>query len=308
MLTAEESEYNYQNLSIRTGCSLAQDSLSCLQNLSIDVLQQANIAIPFPQATMAPLYSWAPTIDGSLIPDLTYQLFEEGRFLHVPTIFGDDTNEGTVFVPQRTASVSDANTFIQDQFPYISSEQLAWFDSTYLSEPDSQTYPNSGPYWEGTSNGYGEVRYICPGIALSELFTTLSVFNTWSYHYAVIDDAAIADGYGTTHTIELNAIWGPENTNGNAPPSYYTTNAAIVPFMQGYWTSFIRSYDPNPYRYPGSPEWVTWADGLLTSYNRLFIRTNETQMETVPSDQKERCAYLTSIGPDLQQRTFLASS
>lgn len=307
MLTPEESEYNYNNLSSRTGCDQASDSLACLQSLPIDTLQQENIAIPYPQAALPPLYAWAPTIDGSLIPDLTYRLFEEGRFLRIPTIFGDDTNEGTIFVPQDIGSVSDANTFIKDQFPYISSEQLAWFDHTYLSEPDSQTYSNAGAYWEVTCNGYGELRYICPGIAMSELFTQFGVFNTWNYHYAVIDDAAIADGYGTSHTIELNAIWGPENTNGAAPASYFTTNAAIVPVMQGYWTSFIRSYDPNTYRYQGSPKWGTWSEGLLNEYNRIFIRTNDTHMETVPSDQRERCTYWVSIGQSLRQRSFLAS-
>jgi carboxylesterase type B len=296
MLTTEESQYNYNNLTMRTGCSEASDSLSCLRDLSLDALQQENIAIPYPQTIKRPLYSYGPTIDGTLIPNLTSHLFEQGQFLKVPIIFGDDTNEGTIFVPRNLSSTTAAITFIKDQFPYISFSELDWFKKTYLSRPDSENFKNAGHYWQVTSNGYGEMRYICPGIALSRLFTSYGVSDTWNYHYAVLDRVE-NKGYGTAHTTELNAIWGPDNIGGTPLQSYYSNNAAIVPVMQGYWTSFIRSYDPNIHRYPGSPEWGTWGD----NYTRLFMRTNETKMEDVPNNQRERCKYLVSVEQDLRQ-------
>lgn len=117
-------------------------------------------------------------------------------------------------------------------------------------------------------------------------------------HWNVIDPEKEETGYGVTHTVEVNAIWGPENVNGAGPASYNTTNAPIVPVVQAYWTSFVRSYNPNTYRLPGSPLWETWSkDG----YQRLMFQTNNTQMEVVPVNQQERCAYLNSIGIDLRQ-------
>ena len=69
--------------------------------------------------------------------------------------------------------------------------------------------------------------------------------------------------------------------------------------MQAYWTSFIRSYDPNTHRLPGTPKWEAWT--TEHTYRRLRFQTNDTAMEDVPSDQKNRCSYLNSIGLSLHQ-------
>ena len=108
-------------------------------------------------------------------------------------------------------------------------------------------------------------------------------------------------GYGVSHTIELNAIWGPNNTNGGAPTSYYAggVNAHVVPIIQAYWTSFIRTYNPNTHRLSGTPTWEAWT--VENRDRRLLFQTNTTAMEDVPLDQKARCAYLASIGLSLNQ-------
>lgn len=105
-------------------------------------------------------------------------------------------------------------------------------------------------------------------------------------------------GYGVTHTIEVNAIWGPHNTNGGSPESYYPghVNFPIVRVVQGYWTSFIRSYNPNTYRASGTPEWKQWGD-----YQRLMFQTHNTSMETVPAIQKTRCTYWADQGVSFGQ-------
>lgn len=101
--------------------------------------------------------------------------------------------------------------------------------------------------------------------------------------------------------MEYNAIWGPENSNAGAPKSYYPggVNADIVPVVQAYWTSFIRSFNPNTHRLAGSPVWEAWTKD--NAYRRLMFQTNNTAMETVPDVQKERCAYFASIGVSLKQ-------
>lgn len=109
----------------------------------------------------------------------------------------------------------------------------------------------------------------------------------------------MASGLGVPHTVEVNAIWGPENVNGGAPASYSTSlNRNIVPLMQGYWTSFIRAHDPNVYRQPGSPTWEVWNPEAM---NRIRFETNTTTMESVDRDTQIRCAYFESIGVALQQ-------
>lgn len=298
MLTVNQSQFAYDNLVIRTGCASNSDTLACLRNLDTATLQQENINTPFPKAQAAPLYMYRPTIDGDLVKDYTYRLFQQGRFVKVPVIFGDDTNEGTIFVPKDVASVGQADTFLQNQFPDIQLHHLAQINSWYLEGNATETFPSAGPYWRSTSNAYGEIRYICPGVYLSSVYSETEL-KSWNYHYAVEDPAATASGIGVPHTVEVNAIWGPQYVSGDAPLSYYTTNAPIIPVMQGYWTSFIRSYDPNTHRHPGSPEWEMW--GSSGGHRRIFIKTGQTRMESVPVGQRMRCDYLTGIGVTLGQ-------
>ena len=299
MLNVTESQFAYDALVTATACDSSQNTLACLRNLDVNALQQKNVNRPHPGAKGKPLYLYGPTVDEDLVPDYTYRLFQEGKFIKVPVIFGDDTNEGTKFVPKSTSSVDEADTFIQNQFPAITRDHLDRINSIYLTPDQTKEFPGAGSYWRPASTAYGEMRYICPGIDLSSIYAAAGV-PSWNYHYAVQDPADESSGVGTPHTVEANAIWGPTNTNKKAPASYYTTNAGIVPVMQGYWTSFITSLDPNTKRLPSSLKWQTWGQGG-DGYQRIFIRTNETKMETVPQGQRSRCEYLTSIGIDLKQ-------
>lgn len=302
-LTVHESQYQYDNLTERTGCADSHDTISCLKNLDINTLQHKNIAIPYWNGVLPPLYPYGPTIDGGLVSDYTFKLFAEGKFMDIPVIFGDDTNEGTVFTPHNTSSVERADEFLLDNFPFLNDTELSIINSLYMSQPDDPVYPDAGDYWQGVSNAYGEMRYICPGIYISTAYNNLASSrgnntSNWNYHYAVIDANANSTGYGTEHTIEVNAIWGPEYVSGSAPESYTTSvNDEIIPVMQGYWTSFIRSYNPNTYRAGGTPEWLPWSG----EQQRLFIRTNDTYMETATSDQLERCKTLAGMAVYLHQ-------
>ena len=207
----------------------------------------------------------------------------------------DDTNEGTIFTPSNTSSYAEMNIFLLSQYPELSREQLAMIDSMY---PMAEQFPNTGAFWRTVSNAYGEMRYICPGIFISSAYSNYSSMSNWNYHYDVQDPDEVAAGLGVPHTVEVNAIWGPSYVTGTPPASYSTTNAAIVPIMQGYWTSFIRTYNPNTFRAPGTPRWLPWS---AASMDRILIRTNSSIMENVPIDQRQRCAYLSGLGIILQQ-------
>ncbi|THZ72138.1 alpha/beta-hydrolase [Aureobasidium pullulans] len=293
-----ESQFMYDNLVIRTGCVDSKDTLACLRGLNATYLQSKNINTPFPGAQNPPLYMYGPTLDNDVVSDLTMSAYRKGNFIKLPAIYGDDTNEGTVFVPANTSSIGESNTFLKDQFPLLTTPQLKQINALYPNNA-SNVFPNSGAWWRQASDAYGELRYNCPGINVSDIYAaTFSRKDIWNYHWDVIDPVAAAAGRGVTHTVEINAIWGPENTRGNAPVSYSTTNAAIVPVTQAYWTSFIRSFDPNTYRLKGSPMWEAWTQGQK---QRLHFVTNATAMENVDAGQKARCEYLSSIALDIKQ-------
>lgn len=298
--TVAQNQFAYDNLVIRTGCASKANTLACLRGLSAAALQKQNINTALPGAQNPPLFMYGPTLDYDFISDYTYRAYAEGKFVQVPALAGDDTNEGTIFTPINNTNISGSDVFIKDQFAAITLPQLKiWND--YYPVSGTPDFPDSGRAWREVSKGYGEMRYICPGIFISGTQANMSL-PSWNYHWNVIDPEAAKTGYGVTHTVEINAIWGPENTNGGAPLSYYPngTNGAIVPVTQGYWTSFIRSYNPNIHRVKGSPQWQAWTKGG-GYWRRLMFQTNETHMETVPVAQRERCAWLSSIGLSLMQ-------
>ncbi|RFU25456.1 hypothetical protein B7463_g10886, partial [Scytalidium lignicola] len=296
LFTVEGSQYQYDALVARAGCSSAEDTLSCLRGLTTAELQAVNINIPSPNGGGdPPLYMYSNVVDGDFTTDFTYKLYQKGKFIRVPVIFGDDTNGGTIFTPKDTDNVTAMNRFLKDQYPNLTNAQLARIDKYY---PEAQQFPNSGRYWRAVSNAYGQMRYMCPGLYISSAYSK-SLIPSWNYRYNVEDPDQVASGLGVPHTVETNAIWGPENVNGGAPASYSTSlNHNIVPLMQGYWTSFIRTHDPNIYRLQGSPRWELWNSWNM---NRIRLETNTTTMERVDKETRVRCAYFESIGVVLQQ-------
>jgi len=142
---------------------------------------------------------------------------------------------------------------------------------------------------------------MCPGLYCSSAYTNASI-PSWNYHYNVEDPSQVAEGLGVPHTVEVNAIWGPENVfGGGAPKSYLPggVNEGIVPVIQGYWTSFVRTLDPNTLKVKGTPVWEEWTSA--GAWRRLKFQTNATSMEDVDAGLRGRCEWLSGIGVSLRQ-------
>lgn len=318
ILTVEESQYQYDNFAIRLGCanrstlstnheddSTAEETLSCLRSKSTSELQSQNFKLPYPGSQNVPLFMWNPVIDDDLIQNYTYSAFDSGSFIRVPVIVGDNTNGGTSFTPRSTSTLAESNTFLHDQFPFLTSSHLQRIDELYPNE--GPQFPKSGAWWRQVSNAYGDARYMCPNLFISSAFARHGVKRNWNYRYNVQDPSQVQQGLGVPHAVELAAIWGPRNVHGASPYSYRSggTNAWITPLMQSYWTSFVRQLDPNPFRQSGAPEWTGFIaedDGENGSWRRmLFDTASTTGMENVSTTLRARCKYLSEIGPAIRQ-------
>ncbi|EKM56747.1 uncharacterized protein PHACADRAFT_207938 [Phanerochaete carnosa HHB-10118-sp] len=287
------NQYAYDALVERTGCNNESDTLACLRALDIAVLQNASVVISYPGRNNTPNYLYGAAVDGDLIPDIPYNLFAQGKFVDVPSVFGDDTNDGTIFTPHGLNSTEDMNNFLLDNFPFLTENDLSTIDTNY---PIADQFPDHGEFYFNTASAYGEIRYLCPGIFVSDSLLQYNTHPVWNYQYNVTDPTELKEGLGVPHTIELNAIWGLNSTTGKPPASYFTTNANIIPVMQGYWTSFIRTLDPNTLRASGTAEWTQYDN-----VHRILFETNHTRMESIPDAQRQRCGFLASIAPSQQQ-------
>lgn len=172
-----------------------------------------------------------------------------------PSIFGTTANEGTDFVPRDISSPAVFRAIFQMYAPFLSTSALDGLVKIYTSGPQP-AFPNAGLYWRAASNALSDIGFKCPTRAYAGR-------SSWVYNWVVPDPEDEASGSGAYHTVELHAIWGPNNTDGNPPKSYLPggVNAGVVPLMQGYVTSFVRWLDPNVGRLGGAPRWEKAGDG-----------------------------------------------
>lgn len=328
ILTVDESQYQVDSFAKRlncpTGVDSGKDTMTCLRSKSSTELQLQNHNIPYPGNQQSPLFMWNPVLDNALVSNYTYAAFDNGAFVHVPVIFGDDTNGGTVFTPRLTKSQKQSDTFLRNQFPFLTTQQLSRINALFPN--NGPTFPKSGSWWRQVSNSYGDMRYMCPNLFIASAFVRYGNKGTWNYRYNVQDPAQVKSGLGVPHTVEIGAIWGPTNVRGSAPPSYKegASNHWIVPLIQGYWTSFIRALDPNVHRVTGSPTWQEFANSdaggssttdsskskstnkmvdvdALDWQRMLFDSQQTTGMEEVSTSVRARCQYLSSIGVSIRQ-------
>jgi len=304
--TVAEMEFQYDRFVANVSCSANEtangDVLACLRSKDTATLQSADYAQTFPGASGGAEWYFLPVVDGTFSQDYLYNQFERGEVVKVPLLVGDDTDEGTGFVPNATNS-SQFLTFMKDNFPKLSVADLQAINETY-PENGFGSFPDHAAYFAATAQAYGENTFVCPGIEMSNsLSAYLSPSEVWNYRYNVADIPTVEAGFGVPHVSEKPAIYGVNNSGLCDDCSYMTYNADVVPVVMSYWISFIKSLNPNTYKYPSAPEWKPWMES--GSYGgqpqRLKFQTNATEMEVVPSAQLSRCAFWKSLANVTEQ-------
>lgn len=286
-LTVAESQYQYDALVSRVNCSSAADTLACLRAVPIATLAAQNSAQATPGgAGGSPVFMYSNVIDGNFTQDYSYANLASGKYIKVPTIFGSTTNEGTVFTPSALNSASDMNNFLQNNWVKLNTSSLAQIDTFY---PEAQQFSGKGTFWRSAANAYGEMRYNCPGIYLGKQYST-SAFPSYQYHWDVLTAGNNASGLGVTHTAEGASIFG---------------TAAGVEGLQNtvigsYWSSFIRTGDPNAQKVASAPTWNPITAGQDVQRLHFVNAVADNAMEVLDSGLAERCDYLAGIGKSLE--------
>ncbi|KAL2793050.1 Alpha/Beta hydrolase protein [Aspergillus keveii] len=286
-LTVAESEINFESFAAQLNCS-GSDPVACLRALDATTIQTLGGAPDDYLVSLQAKLLFQPAIDGEIFPDAHYTNFYRGNFLDVPLIVGYDTNEGSLFAT-NASTPDEVATFVKGWYVKLSDAQVQQVVDTY---PPTESVPGRAEYFSSASNIFAEGIFHCPTTWISDMAAIYSRGKVWDYRYNVLDDIAIAAGLGAPHTFETEAIFGLGQAESIRPgfagagASYSTYNAAIVPVVQNYLISFVKTLDPNTYRAAGSPVWKPFHK---RSDVRVKIQTNQTAMEAVPSDLRGRC-------------------
>ncbi|KAL2851905.1 Alpha/Beta hydrolase protein [Aspergillus pseudoustus] len=286
-LTVAESEANFQSLASQLSCS-GSNVVDCLRLLDATAIQTLGGAPNDYLVSLQAKLLFQPAIDGEIFPDAHYNSFYRGEFIHVPLIVGDDTNEGSLFAA-NASTTDEVADFVRTWSAKLSNSQVQDIVGAY---PPTESVPGRAEYFSSASNIFAEGIFLCPTAWVAGTTSDYSREKVWNYRYNVLDDIAIAAGLGVPHTFETEAIFGPGQAESIRPgfagagASYSTYNAAIVPVIQNYLISFVKSLDPNTCRSAISPVWKPFNKG---SNVRIKLQTKRTAMEPIPHDLRERC-------------------
>ncbi|KAF7596699.1 Triacylglycerol lipase [Aspergillus hancockii] len=284
--TIAESDSQYRQFLKGVGCS----TMSCLRSADITAVQRAQPASPDPTdptRTSASFWDYVPVVDGTLIQDHLYTLFEQGRFVRVPLMVGGDTNEGSYFAYNAT-SPTEVSEFLKSIYPTLNPLQLQSINDAYKG---MDSVPRHAEYFPSASAAFGDAIFTCPGIYMSNHVAKYESEQVWNYRYNVQDPETLAQGLGVPHTFETEAIFGL-GYGGGLSGSITNTNAGIVPIVMNYYISFVKTLDPNTLKSEDAPYWKPWGTG-----KRLKIQTNETAMEVIPDVEQSRCALWEELAP-----------
>jgi carboxylesterase type B len=312
-----ELEWQFEQFVSDALCSGSVDELECLRSQNTTTLQAANKPRPYPGQTGNPAWYWTPSVDGDFIQDYPYKLFEQGKFVKVPVMFGglsilillrccanpfkDDTDEGTAFAP-NAGSQAEVATFMKNNYPRLTANDTDAINSQY---PLMAPLPGHLAYFPSVAAAYGEATLTCAGNFISNSYARyVSPQQVWNYRYNVHSTYNDEAGMGVPHTIETVAVFGVGNVGESATTDLQTGistyNNNIVPVVMNYWISFVRALDPNTYKFATAPNWSSFGTGQ-DGGARLRFETNATEMELIPQDQVARCEFWKGLAETMEQ-------
>ena len=184
-----------------------------------------------------------PIVDGWVIPDDQYKLYEEGRFNDTPILVGYNSDEGLSFSPGRTPEEYIAN--VKKRYGPFADRLLAAYPAASDSVPKTarDLMRDSAFGWHTwvwarlqSEKGKGKVFY---------------------YHFDQHPAYAAGSketGHGSPHGVDVPYVF--QNLDDMHRPAT-PDDQRISDAMATYWTNFAKHGDPNG---QGEPEWPAFSD------------------------------------------------
>jgi para-nitrobenzyl esterase len=203
----------------------------------------------------AGLSNW-PIIDGWVIPDDQYKLYEAKRYNDVPVLIGYNSDEGLSFSPPRTPEEYVAN--VKSRFgPFADKLIAAYPPSTGIVAKTARDLMRDAAFgwhtwiWARLQSKTGKSRVF---------------YYYFDQHPDYPADSPQA-GRGSPHGQEVAYVF--QHLNPNQKPA--KSDEAISETMATYWTNFAKFGDPNG---AGIPKWPAFSDS--TAVLMYFAQTPHT--------------------------------
>jgi carboxylesterase type B len=293
-LNASAFDVYYDSVVADANCSSAADTLACLREVPVETLSDIF------NSTSA---SFGPITDGEFLVDKTVNLLDNGQFVHVPFLMGQNHDEGTAF---GTRGIDTDDEFLAYLVAMGRTEEQAVILSKVYPDIPEIGVPGTLTSRPTNASGYGlQYKRVCAyaGDSFFHGFRRYAA-QTWaknnvtsySYNFNVLVNG-LTQYIGATHFQEVAFVFN--NVNGDG----YNNAVSVNPFenepesfvdlanlMSRMWVSFIVDQTPND---SGVAD-VEWPEYAAENPQTIVFDVNATGLAYVEPDtfRAEGMAYI----------------
>lgn len=203
-----------------------------------------------------PGLSYWPIVDGWVIPDDQYKLYEAKRYNDVPILVGYNSDEGQSFSPPATP---------EDHISNVKSRFGPFADALIAAYP-----PGTGTVAKTARDLMRDAAFGWQTWIWARLQSKTGKSNVFFYYFDQHPDYPADSpqaGQGSPHGQEVAYVFQHLNPNQQSAKS----DEVISEAMAAYWTNFARFGDPND---PSLPMWPAFSD--TNPVLMYFARTPHT--------------------------------
>lgn len=209
--------------------------------------------------------SW-PVVDGWVIPDDQFTLYQAGRYSDVPVLMGYNSDEGATF-----GAPSSQSAYLQSVYQRYG----RFADKLLLAYPGGESpsaKKTARDLTRDTAFGWQTWTW-------ARLQTRTGKSRVFLYYFDEHPDYPADSphaGFGTPHSEELPYVFHQLREHNRPAPT--SKDEALSEMLRTYWTNFAKTGDPNG---PHLPSWPSFSD---SSPQMLHIASGRTGAGPVPNE------------------------
>ncbi|PWY65057.1 cholinesterase [Aspergillus eucalypticola CBS 122712] len=256
----------YEQVVDTAGCSLANDTLSCLRDLPYEDFLKASNSVPSRSGYYALSLSYLPRPDGKVVTASPEEAASTGAYAKVPFIVGNPEDDGSAVVLNLTniTTQKDVGDYLRNYyFLDASEEQIDELVSIY-NDDDEYGAPFHTPSSNSLYPQSKRLAAILGDVTVLQTRRFILSYNqenrpdngAWSFISSIFKGIPFL---GTFHGSELYIREVNDMLVQNFPDLFTGDAERVMSSIWSYYLSFITYQDPN--KSNPTVQWPQWGEG-----------------------------------------------